>query len=288
MLNSAGIKPNKRFGQHFLIDLNLMKLLVDSINPQRDDIILEVGCGTGSLTEELAKRTGRVVAVEIDSVLAEIAKSRLLGFENVEIINTDILENKHTISNIVIKALHGTSGENSGRFILAANLPYNVASPLMINLLSGPIITDEMYITVQKEVADRMIAAAGGKNYGPLSIFLNATGYVEMIRHLKPDVFWPRPQVDSAMMSFIRDLSKAKKIADMKLFGDIVHLFMGHRRKTLSACSKLAGEKLSSIRSWPEIFKSCSIDPSIRPDNLSPEDYVSITNRLSLELSEND
>lgn len=277
MLSSVGIQPNGHLGQHFLIDLNLMRLLVDSANIQKDDIVLEVGCGTGSLTEALAEKAGRVIAVELDRNLFEIAEKQLIKTENIDLINTDVLENKHTISPTITEALSAAHENFSGRILLVANLPYHVASPVMINLLAGPMIADGMVVTIQKEVAERMTAQPGSDHYGTLSLFLGATGDVETIRILKPAVFWPRPQVDSAMVRFIHSREKAEKIANMELFSEIVHLFMGHRRKTLSASSKLAREKLGYIADWPQIFEKCRIDPTKRPEQLTPADFVVMT-----------
>jgi 16S rRNA (adenine1518-N6/adenine1519-N6)-dimethyltransferase len=278
LLSSAGISPNKRLGQHFLIDLNLMRMLVDSANIQKSDVVLEVGCGTGSMTEALGEKAGRVIAVELDRNLSEIAGAQLAKSENVKIINTDVLESKNELSRTVTEALACACKKYPDRILLVANLPYNVASPVMMNLAAGPIIVDAMYVTVQKEVADRMTAAPTSSDYGILSIFLAATGDMKTIRTLKPTVFWPPPQVDSAMVCFIRNRAKSDRIKNMELFSEIIHLFMGHRRKTLLSCSKLARGRLAKITNWPEIFEQCSICPTKRPETLSPEDYIAITN----------
>ena len=278
LLASSGASLNKRLGQHFLIDLNLMRLLVDSANIQKKDIVLEVGCGTGSLTEALVRHAGKVIAVELDRTLAEIAGRQLTKTENVEIINTDILKNKSTISHTVTNALELACRDLPGRILLVANLPYNVASPVMLNLVTGPTIVDEMYVTIQKEVAERMIATPGSSDYGILSIFLSAAGEAKTIRVLNPTVFWPRPQVGSAMVSFVRNNDRLGLIQNMQLFSETVNLFMGHRRKMLKACTKLAHGKLAEIESWPEIFEQCSIDPKQRPERLSPEDYIAVAN----------
>ncbi|UCC96417.1 MAG: ribosomal RNA small subunit methyltransferase A [Phycisphaerales bacterium] len=281
MLRSAGISPNKRLGQHFLIDLNLMRLLVDSAGIAGNDVVLEVGCGTGSLTEALAEHAGRIVAVELDRSLSAIADKQLAKTTNVELVNADVLENKHTISRRVTDGLATAREECPGRLLLVANLPYNVASPVMMNLATGPAIADAMTVTVQKEVAHRMTAGPGSGDYGTLSILMHATGDSEIIRTLRPAVFWPQPQVDSAMVRFIRSPEKAGRIADMELFTETVHLFVGHRRKTLLACTKLAREKLAGIANWPEILDKCRIDSKQRPDQLSAEDYIAIANRAS-------
>ena len=278
LLASSGAALNKRLGQHFLIDLNLMRLLVRSANIRNNDIVLEVGCGTGSLTEALAQYAGKVIAVELDRTLAEIAKRQLAKSQNAEIINTDILKNKSTISHTVTGALELARRDLTGRILLVANLPYNVAAPVMLNLVTGPTLVDEMYVTVQKEVADRMVAAPGSGQYGALSILLSATGDVRTIRTLKRTVFWPKPQVDSAMVSFARRSEKPSNTHSTQLLSDTVSLFMGHRRKMLKACTKLARGKLAKIGNWPEIFEQCSIDSTQRPEQLSPQDYIAIAN----------
>ena len=278
LLSSAGVRPNGHLGQHFLIDLNLMRLLIDSANLQKEDIVLEVGCGTGSLTQALAEKAGQIVAVELDRNLFEIAEEQVANAKNVALVNTDILESKHTISRVVTDALAAARKHLPGRIVLVANLPYNVASSVMMNLLMGPVIAEAMIVTVQKEVAERMTARPASDHYGTLSIFLTATGDVETIRTLKPAVFWPRPQVDSTMVRFVRSRARADQIENMELFNEIVHLFMGHRRKTLLASSKLTREKLGHIANWPQIFEKCRIDSTKRPEQLAPAEFVAIAN----------
>ena len=286
LLTSAGASPNKRLGQHFLTDLNLMRLLVDSAHIKNNDVVLEVGCGTGSLTEALADNAGMVIAVERDKALAEIARTQLVGTKlapkgNVRIINTDILETKSTISRTVTKAIGLFQKKSTGRILLVANLPYSVASPVMLNLITGPVTVDSMYVTVQKEVAQRITATPGQKHYGTLSVFLSATGDVKIIRILKPTVFWPKPQVNSAMLSFVRKRTKADRIKNMELLEHVVHLFMQHRRKMLKTITKKTIHyPRTTIHdvNWPEIFKKCSIDPTQRPNQLSTENYIAIAN----------
>ncbi|MHC4706024.1 MAG: 16S rRNA (adenine(1518)-N(6)/adenine(1519)-N(6))-dimethyltransferase RsmA [Planctomycetota bacterium] len=278
LLTSVGLSPNKRLGQHFLIDLNLMRLLVDSAHIKNTDIVLEVGCGTGSLTQALADKAGKVIAVERDKALAKIAETELAKAKNVQIIHADILETKHTISQTVTKAAQLCQRKLRGHVLLVANLPYNIASPLILNLLSGPLIIDGMYITVQKEVAQRITAEPRQKHYGILSISLAATGDVKTIRMLKPTVFWPKPQISSAMVSFIRRRKKAARIQSPEIFNKVLHLFLQHRRKMLKNCTKFFTGKLAEISDWHEIFDQCSLDPTQRPDHVSPENYIDIAN----------
>jgi len=278
LIAAAGVSVSKRLGQHFLIDLNLMRLLIDSAQIRSSDIVLEVGCGTGSLTQAITDKAGVTIAVELDPALAKITGKQLAQAENVQVVNCDILQNKNTIDPAVTSAIESARRKCSGRLLLVSNLPYSVASAVVLNLVTGPATADAMYVTVQKEVAERMIAAPGSRDYGTLSIFLAATGDVKMIRTLKPTVFWPQPMVDSAMVSFVRAPDKVSRIEDMELFGEVVNLFMGHRRKMLKACTRFARDRLGRINNWPEIFQSCSVEPSVRPEQIRPEDYVALAN----------
>ena len=278
MLAGAGVEPNKRLGQHFLIDLNLMHFLLTNAAITENDIVLEVGTGTGSLTSELVKRAGKVVAVECDDVLAGITKQQLEDANNFEIIVADVLESKNTINRQVIEKLQQAQQEVFGRVLLVANLPYNAASCVMLNLLDGPVVADEMIVTVQKEVAQRMAAEPGSEDYGILSIFLTAMGQCKVLRKLSPKVFWPVPQVDSAMVRFDRNQKKADEIHNIELFKKVVDLFMGHRRKMMRACVKYAEGKLADIHNWEDIFTRAFVEPQLRPEELRAVDYISIAN----------
>jgi len=278
LLSSADVAPNRKLGQHFLVDLNLMRLLVDSAQIGPDDVVLEIGTGTGSLTEALAERAGRVVTVELDRILAGIAQARLAAAPNVQVVNADVLSGKHNISPAVAEAVTRAQDECQGPLRLVSNLPYDVASSVMIHLVKGPIAAETMTVTVQKEVAERMTAGPGGKDYGTLSIFLGATGSVELLRVLKPGVFWPPPQVDSAMVHYTRDERKSRRIGDIDLFGEVIGLFMGHRRKMLRACAKQAPPELGGRDLWLEIIEHHGIDPTRRPQELAPEQYVALAN----------
>ena len=302
LLSSAGVSPNRRLGQHFLVDLNVMRLLVDSAGIRPADVVLEIGAGTGSLTEALAERAGQVVSVELDPTLAAIAGARLAGVANVRLLHTDALSGKGAVHPAVIEAVAqarqslsraGLTGPIApaglvtgpiadsavrGRLLLVSNLPYDVACPVMVNLVKGPLTADAMFVTVQKEVADRMAASPGMREYGSLSIFLGATGMVKTVRILKPGIFWPPPQVDSAIVRHVRDEASCRRIADMTLFGEVVGLFLGHRRKMLRACVKHAGPELADRAIWQRIFEQCEIDPTRRPEELSPGQYVALAN----------
>jgi len=280
-LASSGVKPNRRLGQNFLIDMNLMRLLIGAAHIQPEDVVLEVGCGTGSFTEGLAKAAGEVITVEIDETLARIAKKQLAKAYNVKLFNADILQGKHTLCPEVVEAVNDAAARLDGRVMLVANLPYKVAATVMMNLITGgegSLIAEIMCVTVQKEVADRMIAAPGSGDYGVLSIFMSATGSPTVLRKLKPSVFWPQPQVDSSMVRFIRDKEKVGRIHDMEFFRETVNLFMGHRRKMLQACAKFARGRLEKVYDWHDIFSRAFVEPHHRPEELSADEYISIAN----------
>ncbi|MGA2678995.1 MAG: 16S rRNA (adenine(1518)-N(6)/adenine(1519)-N(6))-dimethyltransferase RsmA [Sedimentisphaerales bacterium] len=281
LLDSAGVRPNKRFGQNFLIDLNLMRLLIDTANIQNNDVVLEIGPGTGSLTLGIAEKAGYCVSVEIDGVLANIAKQQLADKPNVEIIAADALKNKFEINPLVIDALNRARVIHNGRLLLVANLPYIAATPLIINLVTGPTIADSMFVTVQKEVADRMTSQPGIKDYGILSILMAATGEAKHIRTLKPTVFWPQPLVNSAFISYVRDPEKIKAVKSVEMLSRVTGALLQHRRKMLKSCCKLTADQLGEIKNWPEILNQLGIDPEIRPDNLTPEQFVAIANMFT-------
>jgi len=278
LLDSAGLKPNRRLGQNFLIDLNLMRFLIDTANISNNDIVLETGCATGSLSESIAERAGFLVTVEIDETLAQIAQKQLAKYKNVTVINADILQNKTTINNKVTTAIATAKNQYHGRTLLVANLPYSTASPLITTLTKGPLTTDAMYVTVQKEVAEKMTAQPDNKNYGTLPIILNATGDIKILKTLKPTVFWPAPKVDSAMVSFIRNEEKIRQIHNIDIFSELVNFFMQHRRKMLKACTRLAPERFAHIHNWSLIFENCVINPHSRPERLTAQNYVAIAN----------
>jgi 16S rRNA (adenine1518-N6/adenine1519-N6)-dimethyltransferase len=284
LLSAAGLKPRRSRGQHFLVDLNLMRLLIESAGVTGRDVVLEVGCGTGSLTAELAEKAAAVVAVEADRGLARIAEDVLSESANVVLINADVLEGKHRINPRVTEELLSAGRTAGGRLLLVSNLPYNVASPVIANLIEGPVKADGMYVTVQHEAAVKMTAHPGAADYGALSILMAATGAARIFRVLKPSVFWPPPKVYSAMVSFEREPEKASGISDFRLFAETVRLLLGHRRKTVASCAKLAGGRLRAISDWSTVFESCKVSPSARGQELAAEKFIEIANACAARL----
>ena len=233
LLEDAGVRPLKRFGQHFLIDGNLMRKLLAAAGVQPTDVVLEVGPGTGSLTEELLAQAGHVVAVEIDRTLQTICWDRLGQRPNFTLIAGDVLESKGSIAPAVRRALQDRQQELGGRILLVANLPYQVASPLILNLLTGQPRVAEMCFTIQAEVADRLQAPPGGKDYGPLTILTQALADVLRVARVPPEAFWPSPEVDSAIVRVVVRPDATLPEAVQRRLAELVHGCFNHRRKTM-------------------------------------------------------
>lgn len=274
LLSRSDISPRRQWGQHFLIDLNLMRLLADTAELQGNETVLEVGAGTGSLTDLVATRAGRVIAVEIDQALAAIAAKELNQHGNVTLINTDILSSKHTMNNEVLDAIAASQAELQGPFLLIANLPYQVSAPLMINLLFGDLICEAMFVTVQLEVANRMTAVPGTREFGPLSILLQAAGRVRQFHKIKPTAFWPLPNVYSAMIRWQRDKNLRAQIHDITALKKVVDLLLGHRRKTIKRCLALGNIEYDPVR----LSEKLRIDLNARAETLPVEKYVQLAN----------
>ncbi|MFI4910623.1 MAG: 16S rRNA (adenine(1518)-N(6)/adenine(1519)-N(6))-dimethyltransferase RsmA [Sedimentisphaeraceae bacterium JB056] len=280
ILASIGARPDKKLGQNFLIDINLINFLLDKACIKPKDTVFEIGCGTGTLTEGLAERAGRVIVVEYDKLLSAAVANMFSDIEHVTIINGDALDGKNSINRQAIELISESQKNLGGRVLLVANLPYNIAASAMMNLVTAPPIADEMYVTIQKEVAQRMASRNGDELYGILSVIMGATGNVKILKKLGQNVFWPAPKIDSAMVQYIRDEDKISKICDIDVFRQVVSLFLGHRRKTLRACTKLADQRLGDIEIWPQIFESSGIDSQLRAEKLPPEDFVKLANTI--------
>ncbi len=193
LLAERGLRPRKRFGQNFLHDQNLLGKLVDAADVQPGDLTLEIGPGTGTLTEALLERGADVVACELDEGLADLIESRL--GDRVRLIRGDCLGRGRSLSPAIVEALDGRP------FVLIANLPYQIASPLMVELLLNHPACGGQWITIQDEVADRLLAEPGTSQWGPLGIIVQWAGEVTRLASLPPSCFWPEPGVSSAMVA---------------------------------------------------------------------------------------
>lgn len=231
-----GIRPATRHGQNFLIDLNLVELIVSAAELTEGDVVIEVGTGTGSLTAMMAAQAAAVVTVEIDGHLFELASEQLIDLPNVTMLKLDALKNKNTIDDRVMDAVGEHLAAAPGRRLkLVANLPYNIATPLLSNLLLARHVPYSMTVTIQKELAERIIAPPSTKDYSALSVWIQSQCTAEIVRLMPPSVFWPAPKVSSAILRIVINPDRRSQIADLHFFHQIVKALFLHRRKFLRA-----------------------------------------------------
>ena len=270
-LTAAGLRPVSRFGQNFLIDLNLVDLIARSAELRKTDVVLEIGTGVGSLTTRLSDQAGAVLTVEIDNNLHRLATEELADRPNVRLIHGDALRNKNSLRSDLMEQIREAK-QRSGpdaRFLLVANLPYNVATPIISNLLHETPPPDSMVVTIQKELADRIIAEPGTKDYGALSVWIQSVCEAEIIRILSPKVFWPRPKVHSAILRLDSKPDERAKFADLKHFHQTVRALFFHRRKFLRSVVASAMKQSLSKAQVDEILKSLGYDETSRAEQLS-------------------
>ena len=261
LLRTHGLLPKKRLGQNFLHDANHMDQVVAAARVGEGHVVLEVGAGTGSLSRRLLDAGARLVAVEIDADLEPILRQQLVEpfGGRVTLVIGDVLTGKHVISLVVLDAL---ASIGAAKFKLVANLPYNIASPLLVNLaVDHPGMTDAV-VMVQREVAARLAAGPGTKVYGPLGVIVQAMCEVELIATLAPTCFWPNPQVESAVIRLTR--RSRPLTADPARFGAFIHNVFHTRRKQL-------GTILGRDLNWP-----AGVEPVTRPEQLSIQQLAAL------------
>ena len=217
-LQQAGIEPRTDLGQNFMIDMNLQRVLLEAAHIEPHDVVLEVGTGTGGLTMQMAPLAAAVVSVELDRSLHQLAGEELFHLSNVTLLQTDVLKSKNRIELAVLEAVQRQLEAGPERqWKLVANLPYNIATPLISNLLALDRPPRTMTVTVQKEVADRFVARPD-KDYGALAIWIQSQCRAEIVRVLPPSVFWPRPKVSSAFVQITLDETLRQRIPGSGLF----------------------------------------------------------------------
>lgn len=268
-----GFRHSKSLGQNFLSDIHIIEDIVDGSDIEPEDLVIEIGPGMGVLTAAAAERAGKVIAVEIDKKLIPILKETLAEYDNVEIINADIMKTDLTE---IVEANRPADG---GKVRVIGNLPYYITTPIIMKLLEESVPADSITIMMQKEVADRIKAGPGGKDYGALTV---AVGFYCTITHVADapkEVFVPRPKVDSTVIRL--DLRKECPVdlIDQKIFFETVKGGFGQRRKTLL-------NSLTGVRGLPkpeiaDALDAAGIDSKRRAETLSLDEFAAVANEIA-------
>lgn len=274
----ARIEPQTRFGQNFLIDLNLVQLIAKTAELGPRDVVLEVGTGMGSLTSIMAQQAGHVVTIEIDHKLAPLARQEFQKFNNVTLLEQDALKSKNQLHPTVIETLRERVADIAGgRIKLVANLPYNVATPILSNLLDIEPWPVRMVATIQRELAERIVAKPRTKDYSALSVWMQAQCQVEIVRTMPPSVFWPRPRVESAILDIQPQKVLRARIPDREHFHALVRAIFLHRRKFLrSALASAVKDRLDKSQ-VDEVLAHMELDATVRAEQLTPQQMIELS-----------
>jgi len=280
-LRKFNLHPSKSLGQNFLIDQGILKSVVRAAELTKEDSVLEIGPGLGSLTAELAENAGRVVAVEIDKRLVTILKENLKDYENIRIINADILR----IDPLKVFEEFGdvspkTGDVSPGRLKVVANLPYYITTPVIMKLLESGLKAKTMVFMVQKEVADRMRAAPGGKDYGALSVAVQYYSKPDVVLEVPPSSFIPMPEVYSSVIKLELFENPPVELRDEALFFKLVKAAFGQRRKTLVNALNNAGYFGTDKEGIKEMLEKTGIGEKQRGETLSLEQFAQLSNLI--------
>ena len=272
VLAKYNMSAKKKFGQNFLIDSNVLEGIVEAAGITENDCVLEIGPGIGSLTQYLAEAAGRVVAVEIDKTLLPVLDDTLSEYNNVTIINNDVL--KVDIDKIVEEY-------NQGRPIkVVANLPYYITTPIIMKLFESGALIESITVMVQKEVADRMAAGPGNKDYGSLSLAVGFYAEARPVMDVPPSSFIPQPNVGSAVVKLTKYTEPKVKVRDEKYLFEIIRTSFNQRRKTLSnSLSNNAGLGVSRDKVTDALVKM-GIDERARGETLTLEQFAELSDIL--------
>ncbi len=266
-----GFKNAKSLGQNFLLDNSVITSMADAAEITGDDLVIEIGPGIGVLTYEIAKRAGRVVAVELDKSLIPVLKYTLAEYNNVEIINDDVLK-------VDLKKIIEEKNPEAPRNVkVLGNLPYYITTPIITDLLENGVPTESITIMMQKEVAERIVANPGSKTFGALSVAVQFYCEVERVVEVPRDSFFPAPKVDSEVLK-LRVLEKPTvDVNDKERFFALVKAGFGQRRKTLSNSLLSTGIEKEKILA---ALKCAGIDPMRRAETLSLKEFADLSNHL--------
>jgi 16S rRNA (adenine1518-N6/adenine1519-N6)-dimethyltransferase len=275
LLASRRLIPKNKMGQNFLIDLNLVDLVVQTAELTKEDCVLEVGTGTGSLTAKMAELAGGVFTVELEYELYDMAKRLLGAWSNVRQLHGDALAGKNVVNPEVFEGWDRLAADlNLPRRKLVANLPYAIATPLIGNLLISDVVIERMVVMVQWELAERMTAQPNTRDYGSLAILVQALGEARIVRRIAPTNFWPQPAVDSAIVMIKPSPEKRAAVGDVKKLRVFLRDLYTQRRKHLR----------QALVGWPRgrrekadvdaRLAKLGIDGSVRSETLSVADHI--------------
>lgn len=263
----------KKFGQNFLIDTHVLEKIISAAGITKDDMVLEIGPGIGTMTQYLAEAAGKVAAVEIDKNLIPILEDTLSEYDNVMVINDDVL--KVDIRGLVEK-------ENGGRPVkVVANLPYYITTPIIMGLFEGNVPVESITVMVQKEVADRMKTGPGSKEYGALSLAVQYYANPEIVANVPPNCFMPRPNVGSAVIRLTRHETPVVDVKDEKLMFRIIRASFNQRRKTLVNGLKNSGEINFSKEQIEAAITIIGKPLTIRGEALTLAEFAALSNAFS-------
>ena len=263
----------KKFGQNFLIDTHVLERIIAEAGVTKDDFVVEIGPGIGTMTQYLCESAGAVAAVEIDKNLIPILHDTLSEYDNVEIINEDILK-------VDIAAL--AEEKNGGKPIkVVANLPYYITTPIIMGLFESHVPIESITVMVQKEVADRMQCGPGTKDYGALSLAVQYYAKPEIVANVPPNCFMPRPSVGSAVIRLTRHEKPPVEVADEKLMFRLIRASFNQRRKTLVNGLKNASDLSFSKEQIEAAIEAIGQTLTIRGEALTLEQFAALSNQFS-------
>lgn len=262
----------KKFGQNFLIDTHVLDKIISAAEITKEDFVLEIGPGIGTMTQYLACAAREVVAVEIDKALIPILEDTLQDYSNVTVLNEDILK-------VDIKKL--ADEHNNGKPIkVVANLPYYITTPIIMGLFEGDVPIESITVMVQKEVADRMQVGPGTKEYGALSLAVQYYAEPYIVANVPPNCFMPRPKVGSAVIRLTKHAEPPVEVSDTKLMFRIIRASFNQRRKTLANGLNNSPELSFGKEEIQRAIKACGFPEGIRGEALTLEEFAALTNEF--------
>jgi 16S rRNA (adenine1518-N6/adenine1519-N6)-dimethyltransferase len=289
LFRTKGFHPQTHLGQNFLIDLNIVEYIVDRAQICPDDVVLEVGAGTGGMSTYLAEQAAALVTVEVDQNMHRLAEEALRGYDNVTLLKCDALANKNNLSNEVLDVVQSKLDEApERRLLLVSNLPYNIATPIISNLVATELPWIRMVVTIQLELGERMVAKPSTSDYSALSVWLQSQCGVRILKTLGPTVFWPRPKVNSAIMHLVPNKQKRETIRDRKFFHEFVRRLFHQRRKLLRSMMVSMYRKQLTKAEMDAILESLGLKANARAEELAPHVLVKLASSVqaAIEVSE--